>query len=509
MKITALACMAHGAVADGGTLVWKYATPETGPPALVSPILSPDGTTLFTNCGTPEERHSEPVYALCALKTADGALMWKYTTGDRFFTSALSPDGATLIAGGNDNMYALKTADGALAWKYATGGFMLSLPPRIRTFSPDGTTLFFCSIDKQALIALKTADGTLVWKYMYATTGGEVNDYSLSADGATLFIGWGGSQAGQWGGLDALNTANGALVWNYTIGRIRSTYLSPDGATLIASGNYNMYALKTADGALAWKYAEGSNQRPTFSPDGVTLFFSCGGRCYTNAGIQQYALKAADGAPVWKVHATDYYVRSSTLSSDGDTLFIMSEDTSADGDNDDDNLYALKTADGTLVWKWGAEWACSSTPSSDGATLFIRSRDDNVYALKTADGALAWNFSDSERRGYRGGANSRPCYRPTLSPDGATLFIKTNDNVYALKTGSHTVTSSTSSTSALPLGLSLGLGLPAAAAAAFLLLRKRKTTAGRRAHGGGKESPGVEMPPVDPVAAAAGANTAL
>ena len=82
----------------------------------------------------------------------------------------------------------------------------------------------------------------------------------------------------------------------------------------------------------------------------------------------------------------------------------------------------------TLLWNYttgGGVWS-SPTLSPDGATLFVGSNDHNVYALKATDGSVVWQYQTRDQ------VRSSP----TLSADGATLFVGSDDhNVYALKTG--------------------------------------------------------------------------
>ena len=132
-------------------------------------------------------------------------------------------------------------------------------------------------------------------------------------------------------------------------------------------------------------------------------------------------------------------------------------------------MYALKTGDGSLLWKYATGNEVDSSPilSADGATLFIGSMDTNIYALKTG-------------------------FAPSLTPPPTSDLF------------SATTPTPAPPTSDLPFGLGLGLGIPAVTVAAFLF-HKRKTSAGGRAKGS-KSAPGVEVNPVDPVAAAADTN---
>jgi outer membrane protein assembly factor BamB len=180
---------------------------------------------------------------------------------------------------------------------------------------------------------------------------------------------------------------------------------------------------------LLWKFPVSSfngASTPTRSGDGATLFVGSGGNIY--------ALKTADGSLLWNYTLSDDDSLNGgpykpTLSPDGATVFIGASD----------GVHALKTADGSLLWTYATEgcghismdfMACvSPTPSADGATLFVGAADNNVYALKTADGSLLWKYN----------TGAAVTSSPILSADGATLFVGSHgdvrgDNMYALDT---------------------------------------------------------------------------
>jgi outer membrane protein assembly factor BamB len=160
-----------------------------------------------------------------------------------------------------------------------------------------------------------------------------------------------------------------------------------------------------AAGQLLWNFTAAPqnafDSKPALSADNATLFIGSG-------DDHMYALKTKDGSVRWKF-ATGWNVDSSPiLSADGKTLFFGGSDMV---------FYALKTADGALKWKYkpghkqhASPIECTATLSDDGATVFYGA-GNYVYALKTADGSVVWK--------YAGGGDSSP----TLSADGKTLYI--------------------------------------------------------------------------------------
>jgi PKD repeat protein len=63
-----------------------------------------------------------------ALNAATGALLWKYTTGNREISSPAIANGVVYIGSYDNNLYALNAATGALLWNYTTGGTVGSSP---------------------------------------------------------------------------------------------------------------------------------------------------------------------------------------------------------------------------------------------------------------------------------------------------------------------------------------------------------------------------------------------
>jgi len=74
----------------------------------------------------------------------------------------VSPDGATIFIGSNDNkVYALYAATGTEKWSFVTGGQVYSSP----AVSPDGATIFIGSYDNK-VYALYASTGTEKWSFV-------------------------------------------------------------------------------------------------------------------------------------------------------------------------------------------------------------------------------------------------------------------------------------------------------------------------------------------------------
>ena len=122
---------------------------------------------------------------------------------------------------------------------------------------------------------------------------------------------------------------------------------------------------------------------------------------------------------------------SPALSSNGTTVFVGSVDK---------KVYAVCATSGTQKWLFktgGGVWS-SPAVSSDGTTVFVGSRDNKVYAICATSGTgmfwgfwREWGFWIAPKWVFETGGEV--VSSPALSSDGATVFVGSKDNkVYAL-----------------------------------------------------------------------------
>jgi len=55
-------------------------------------------------------------------------------------------------------------------------------------------------------------------------------------------------------------------------------------------------------------------------------------------------------------------------------------------------IYALRTSDGSLLWRYQTGAAIDSSPAVVNGVLFIGSTDHYLYALQVKDGSLLWRY---------------------------------------------------------------------------------------------------------------------
>ncbi len=175
-------------------------------------------------------------------------------------------------------------------------------------------------------------------------------------------------------------------------------------------GNAARSGLSTNSGPTAstassiWQLQGAVNSSPVVDSTGTAYLGDDNGNVYALDPV--YARGAGHlGAPRWSFATKGPVEGAPTLSPDGQTLYVGSNDGF---------LYALKTADGTKLWSvdFGGPVIGSPVLSSDGSTLYDATVNGTIKAVTTSSGAVS--FTRSLNGGIRGNL--------ALSPDGSTLY---------------------------------------------------------------------------------------
>lgn len=188
------------------------------------------------------------------------------------------------------------------------------------------------------------------------------------------------------------------------------------GAAQSASGWSTFHGDAARDGASAnkgpststatgiWQLPKAVNSSPVVDANGVAYVGDDDGRVYALDSV--YARGAGHlGAPKWSFATRDVIQGAPTLSPDGQTLYVGSNDGF---------VYALKTSDGSKIWATDFGGPVNGSPvlSSDGSTLYDANINGTFKALKASDGSVL--LSRNLNGGIRGNL--------ALSPDGSTLY---------------------------------------------------------------------------------------
>jgi len=259
-----------------------------------------------------------------------------------------------------------------------------------------GDTILYFACDKgdETFFALNLLTGDLLWKKKL----GDISS-SPQIDQDKVFI---GSNSGL---LSAFNRASGEKIWEFkTEDAVLSTPACDRKIVYFASGDDNLYALDKDNGEVKWKFkADGSiYSSPAIKVENPALRSEPSGS-KTNGGDDKvffgsvdgylYALKIADGSLIWKFK-TDGDIYSSPAVTES-LVYIGSNDYF---------MYAVDQATGQLRWKFETGGAVHSSPIAVGDKLFFGSYDGNFYVLDRFSGKLLWNYQT------KGMISSSPAY---------------------------------------------------------------------------------------------------
>ncbi len=203
-----------------------------------------------------------------------------------------------------------------------------------------------------------------------------------------------------------------ARVWSASIGRGTSVRARLAAAPVIGGGrvytidtNATVRAFDAQSGAAVWEAAFGREKGNNTSLYGGGIAYA-NGRIYATNGLGFVAsFNGANGAISWQVRPGGPLRGSPTVA--GDAVYVMSQDN---------QIYALKTADGTTNW-------------SQAAALEIA----GVFGTASpafAQGTVVAGFSSGELNAYRY-ENGRPVWQDALSRTSIRTSVSTLSDIDA------------------------------------------------------------------------------
>jgi outer membrane protein assembly factor BamB len=200
----------------------------------------------------------------------------------------------------------------------------------------------------------------------------------------------------------------------------------PNDGTIYSDISGDKLVAINPNGTFKWDFFMGADvdSTPVVGPDG-TIYF---GTDVTDDGDFFLFAVNPNGTEKWRFPTGDDVDNVPALNSDASVVYVVSND---------DNLYAVNTATGAMIWSFsigvdepdGAESGeLNSSPAVDPntGTIYVGSDDHNVFAVNP-DGTEKWRF--------RTGADVESSPVVAIDPiDGrSTVYIGSDDNnVYAL-----------------------------------------------------------------------------
>jgi outer membrane protein assembly factor BamB len=298
--------------ADGSGVVWqddRQGRHFAGAPSVV-------GDRMYIATGE----------GLSALNRANGSTIWDYAiAGGACESSPLEVGGRILVAGYDGFIHAVN-GDGSAAWKHDLVSDAPKAPPgfdqeravitgnaaRPRTMASDGTSVLVPVFDQSRVVAVDVATGNRRWSFQ--SKGWMFAEPTITED--SVFV------TSQDKSLYCLDKTNGDVRWSFpTRWRVESGVAIRDGSAYFGSCDGFFYRIDIKTGKSVWAFetprgGDGKHfpiySSPVASEDAV---------CFGSFDGNLYALKTADGSLKWKVRPVEGAEVSSSPSTDGRRVF--------------------------------------------------------------------------------------------------------------------------------------------------------------------------------------------
>jgi len=314
------------AVNPNGTQKWKRwgTDPFDNTNTKMAPAVAVDGTVYVVKDSSTDEEFW-PDDAIYALDPADGSTLWHYVIGRGTYGSPMiGPDGTIYIgsakSGVNSSVFAINP-NGSEKWTWDSGStcWIESSP----ALGPNGEV--YVVHNCLGLIALDS-NGDPLWDR--PGLGDAWNSPSVGPDG-TVYVADSST-------LYALDPIDGSTIWDEPTSSpmyLASAAISSDGSTIYRGDNGGMFYAFRSTGSLKWQFDTGICSpiyaAPALSENGVAYFTQASSTCVEPEDKGHvYALRAADGQLLWK-REIGFSSHSPALGSDG-TLYALANGASGD-----------------------------------------------------------------------------------------------------------------------------------------------------------------------------------
>lgn len=174
--------------------------------------------------------------------------------------------------------------------------------------------------------------------------------------------------------ITALSATTGRVRWTHKMAdQPMDTAIGADGLVFTHDAYGGLYALHSATGKAAWNKTV--DTRSSFRRTGGGLLFM------DDVDGHIRALRATTGVEVWSRRmgqgAANPYGESTAIGLSGGTLWVGTTDSV---------VYALDTADGSVLWTYGAD--AMKEPGSSGDPMWGALAVDGLVVLGTRDGYI-------------------------------------------------------------------------------------------------------------------------
>ncbi|MEM6961072.1 MAG: PQQ-binding-like beta-propeller repeat protein [Myxococcota bacterium] len=316
------------------TLQWVHRTQAR---VFASPILAPNDLVFIGSLDG----------SFNALRMNDGSVRWRYSAGDRIYSTAALLNDGTVVVGSDDGSIVGLTHAGQLRFRVDLGEAIDGSP----AVGSDGN--FYATA---AGVYAISSRGEVLWHMPTAShvrSSPTLHPSGLvvvgTPDGQVLAISLEGSQV--WTADGGASIDGGAAI-------------GEDGTIYIGNDLGHVLAFNSS-GQPLWKFETGSDVRatPAIARDGTIVVGS-----YDHF---LYAIEPTGGLR-WKARTSGRIRASARIDSEG-CIFVGSQD---------DNIYAF-SPEGEQLWQYNIGQDVDSTIAlgADG-TLYVGADDGGIYALR-------------------------------------------------------------------------------------------------------------------------------
>ncbi len=258
----------------------------------------------------------------------------------------------------------------------------------------DGVVYFSSGDTMPYVYALNASNGTLRWKAPYLSLSAVAHGivYATHIDADNIHI-----------ELDALDANTGKVLWHYNPG-LQAELATVSNGVLYGTGSIDMsnddalYALDATKGTLLWSV---NVQDQGFNTPQIVNNVLYATSTRDNKDVSPpvrsgyaYAFNAKTGKQLWRTAKINAYIPGEPTIADG-VMYIVTNNVDAGTSF----MYAMRTNDGTVIWKKFLNEDINGAPLFINGDLYAgvatnSSTNGNgafVLALKAVDGSTLWS----------------------------------------------------------------------------------------------------------------------
>ncbi|TMD67412.1 MAG: hypothetical protein E6I97_23135 [Chloroflexi bacterium] len=284
------------------------------------------------------------------------------------------------VGSGDGSLFKLDAQKGQFLWRYKTQGRSIPAPATVAN-----GVVYIGSLDG-SISAVQAADGNRIWQY-------KTQSAIISSPSVANGLVYVGSSDGN---LYALNADNGSPLWHFHPGALNTI----TNVNTIVVINDVVYGSSSDGIAHSYLFALWRSEKignfilfsPTFD-NGVVYIGS--------QDTYLYAFDATNGSRLWRHNAGGTITTSPQVANGIVYAGVMGKGVSTTASSTKDStqpqgyILALNAAKGSLLWQHSLQNYQGTPIKVFDSVIYVGSEDHFVYALKAADGSVIWHFKDT------------------------------------------------------------------------------------------------------------------